>query len=105
MKNAAAAKLTAAFEAGKAAARGTIPGDLSARLKFQGKARDFFESGFFTEQKKVEAELRAWYESDEYKAQCEEDAQLWSLLNRALESLDLGDLRAATAYMNKSLGL
>jgi len=48
--------LTAAFEDGKSAARNPDRG-FSSRLKWKGKAREFFEAGYHAELPKAEAEF------------------------------------------------
>lgn len=98
-----AASLTIAFQRGQEAARSG--NGLAERFQFQGKQREFFENGYWKEAKKMEEELRAYYDSPEYRKQCEEDQKLWGLLDAALTSLELGDLQAATRQMNKMLGV
>jgi hypothetical protein len=61
------AELTAAFEAGKAAARSTEYGvGFSNRFRYAGKARGFFEAGFHSEEKKMKAEEAAYRASPQF---------------------------------------
>ena len=99
------AKLKAAFQDGIDAARDSGRG-FSSRLRWPaGKQRDFFETAYFAEEKKMEAEYQAWIKTPEYKEQVRKQNEMYASLANGLKALNRNDYTSARKHLNTIIGL